>query len=95
MLNDATIGDLLDSKRLTGVKPPSVLPEDTLIEIASVMDRGHTPVVLVLDRDGAFHGVVTLSRVLAAVARAAGQDSPLVERRMARDVLDGEDLNRP
>ena len=37
-LNRATIGELLEAKRLTATKPPSVLPEDTLIEIASVMD---------------------------------------------------------
>src|SRR5690349_24248902 len=36
-LNRATIGELLEAKKLSAVKPPSVLPEDTLIEIASVM----------------------------------------------------------
>ncbi len=51
-LNRATIGELLEAKRLTATKPPSVLPEDTLIEIASAMDAGHTPVILVIDRDG-------------------------------------------
>ena len=61
-LNRATIGELLEAKRLTGTKPPSVLPEDTLIEIASAMDEAHTPVILVIDRDGAFHGVITMSR---------------------------------
>lgn len=90
-LNTATIGQLLDAKRLTAVKPPSVLPEDTLIEIASVMDSGHTPLVLVTDRLGDYHGVITLSRVLAAVAAAAGQDSPLVQRRLAQDVLHHSD----
>ncbi len=49
-LNRATIGELLEAKRLTGTKPPSVLPEDTLIEIASAMDAAHTPVILVIDR---------------------------------------------
>ena len=87
VLNRATIGELLEAKRLTATKPPSVLPEDTLIEIASVMDAGHTPVILVIDRDGAYHGVITLSRVLAAIATAAGQDSLLVRRRLERDVL--------
>jgi CBS domain-containing protein len=90
VLNRATIGELLEAKRLSAVKPPSVLPEDTLIEIASVMDSGHTPVTLVVDRDGTFHGVITLSRVLAAIATAAGQDSPLVRRRLERDVLHRE-----
>jgi CBS domain-containing protein len=89
-LNRTTIGELLDAKRLTGAKPPSVLPEDTLIEIASAMDRAHTPVILVIDDDG-FHGVITLSRVLAAIATAAGQDSPLVRRRLERDVIQRRD----
>jgi hypothetical protein len=31
--------------------------------------------------------VITMSRVLAAIATAAGQDSPLVRRRLERDVL--------
>jgi CBS domain-containing protein len=91
VLNDATIGELVEAKRLTATKPPSVLPEDTLIEIASVMDSSHTPVVLVLDDEGAYHGVVTLSRVLAAIATAAGQESPLVRRRLERDLLPRDD----
>ncbi len=90
-LNRATIGGLLEAKRLTATKPPSVHPEDTLIEIASVMDAGRTPVILVIDRDGGFHGVITLSRVLAAIATAAGQGSPLVRRRLERDVLHTDD----
>jgi CBS domain-containing protein len=86
-LNEATLGELLDAKRLTATKPPSVLPEDTLIEIASAMDSGHLPLILVTGRDGEHHGVITLSRVLAAVATAAGQDSQLVRQRLERDVL--------
>ena len=91
VLNEATIGELLEAKRLTGLKPPSVLPEDTLIEAASAMDCGHTPVILVIDRGGSFFGVITLSRLLAAIATAAGQDSPLVRRRLERDVLHRDD----
>ena len=86
-LNRTTIGELLEAKRLTATKPPSVQPEDTLIEIASAMDEAHTPLILVVDADGAFHGAITLSRVLAAIATAAGQDSPLVRRRLERDLL--------
>jgi CBS domain-containing protein len=86
-LNRATIGELLDAKRLTAHKPPSVLPEDTLIEVASVMDGGHLPLVLVTDRSGDYHGAITMSRVLAAIATAAGQDSDLVRQRLERDVL--------
>ena len=87
LLNEATIGSLLDAKRLSASKPPSVQPEDTLIEIASVMDSGHTPLALVVDHDGGFHGVITLSRVLAAVAAAAGQNTPGVRSRIERDLL--------
>ena len=43
VLNKATIGELLEAKRLAARKPPSVLPEDTLIEMASVMDRVTCP----------------------------------------------------
>ncbi len=91
VLNKATIAELVDAKKLTATKPPSVLPEDTLIEIASVMDSGHTPVVLVVDRDGGYHGVITLSRVLAAIAAAAGQDTALVRRRIEQDIVGAED----
>ena len=51
------------------------------------MDDGHLPLVLVTDRDGGYHGAITMSRVLAAIAAAAGQDSDLVRRRLERDVL--------
>jgi CBS domain-containing protein len=91
VLNEATVGELLEAKKLTGHKPPSVLPDDTLIEAASVMDTGHTPLILVMDRGGTFFGVITLSRLLAAIATAAGQDSPLVRRRLERDLLHRED----
>lgn len=92
VLNEATIGDLIAAKRLTATEPPSVLPEDTLIEVASVMDSARSPVILVIDREGGFHGVITMSRVLAAVAQAAGQDSPLVRDRLERDVLHRDTL---
>lgn len=94
-LNSTTIGELLDAKELTGVKPPSVLPEDTLIEVASAMDEGHTPLVLVIDRDDTYSGVVTLSRLLAAIATNAGQGSDLVRHRLERDIIDRpEDMRR-
>ncbi|GAA1750255.1 CBS domain-containing protein [Nostocoides vanveenii] len=87
-LNTVTIGELLDAKRLKAAQVPSVLPEDTLIEIATVMDQGHYPVVLVRERDQSYRGVVTMSRVLAAIATAAGQDSDLVRRRLQRDIIE-------
>lgn len=86
-LNQATIGDLLDDDKLKDLHAPTVLPEDTLLEIASAMDESHSPVLVVRDRQGAFHGVVTMSRVLAAVATAAGQDSDLIRRRLEKDII--------
>lgn len=87
-LNTVTLGELLDAKRLKPAHVPSVLPEDTLIEIATVMDQGHYPVVLVRERDQTYRGVVTMSRVLAAIATAAGQDSDLVRRRLQHDIIE-------
>ncbi len=57
-LNRATVGELLDAQRLKASKPPSVLPEDTLIEVASVMVEEHHPLILVIDREGRYHGTV-------------------------------------
>lgn len=91
-LNDSTIGELLDSDRLSGAEPPSVLPEDTLVEVAAAMSDAHSPAILVRDRDGTFHGVVTMSRALAAIALAAGQQSPLITRRLEQDLGPEKDL---
>ncbi len=87
-LNTVTLGDLLDAKRITARTLPSVLPEDTLLEIGSVMDEGNHPVIVVRDRSGAYRGVLTVSRVLAAIATAAGQDSDLVRHRLERDLIE-------
>ncbi|NHA68839.1 CBS domain-containing protein [Phycicoccus flavus] len=86
-LNRSTIGELLDESRLTPDDTPSVLPEDTLLEIASAMDEHHSPMLVVRDRDGVFHGVITMSRVVAAIAAAAGQDSDLIRRRLEKDII--------
>ena len=88
LLNTTTIGELLDSRRLQGRQPPSVLPEDTLIEIASQMVEERHPLLLVRDRDGTYRGTILMSRVIAAVAEAAGQTSPRMRTRLERDVVD-------
>ncbi|MCA0178307.1 MAG: CBS domain-containing protein [Actinobacteria bacterium] len=67
---------------------PKVNPDDTLIEIASMMDENHTPLIVVMAQESGYLGVVTMTRVLAAIARAAGEDSDLVRRRLDRDIID-------
>lgn len=87
-LNTVTLGELIDAKRLSITKLPSVLPEDTLIEIASVMDSGHHPVIVVRERGGTYRGVLTMTRVLAAIATKAGEDSELVRHRLESDIIE-------
>ncbi|MFZ1288291.1 MAG: CBS domain-containing protein [Candidatus Phosphoribacter sp.] len=86
-LNDTTIGQLLDAKVITPKAPARVFPDDTLVELASIMVEGRHPMVLVIDHDGTYRGTIMTSRVLAAIASLAGQDSQLVRRRLERDVI--------
>lgn len=86
-LNEATIGQLIDDRRLVANELPTVLPEDTLIEIAAAMVVGRLPLIAVREAGGTYRGVITMSRVLAAIAAAAGQDSDLIRRRLERDLL--------
>jgi CBS domain-containing protein len=74
-LGDHRLGELLDSGDVVRRELPSVLPEDTLIEIAVLMVQSRSPVVLVRDRErhgGGYHGVVTLSALTATMLRLAG-----------------------
>lgn len=61
-LSGKTIRDLLPTK-------PQQIPvaeaHDTIIEVAEVMARTHSPLVTVV-KDGKLHGVITASRLLAA-----------------------------
>ncbi len=66
-----TVAELLDSDEIKTRSLPSVLPEDTLVEIATVMVDTHSPLVVVRDRDGTYSGVITFARTMAAVAAAA------------------------
>ncbi len=67
-LRQHTIGELLDADRVTAFQPPSVLPVDTLIEIATVMAVGHHPMILCLDTDGTYHGAITMAQVMGLLA---------------------------
>lgn len=87
-LTEVTIDDLLARREVAVIEPPSVLPEDTILEVASLMAQGRHQLILCRDRDGTFVGTVMLSRVFAILARRAGEDSPLVERRLSRDLVD-------
>lgn len=86
-LNNTTIGELLDSQKLVAKALPSVLPEDTVLEVAAIMVADHAPLIVVRAEDGTYHGAVMLSRALAAIATRAGQDSELMRRRLQRDIL--------
>jgi CBS domain-containing protein len=89
-LADRTVGDLLADREVMR-DLPSVLPEDTLIEIAEVMVRRHSPVIVVRDKQGVYHGAITFSRTMAAVAAAAGADTKAVQERLANDLVPGEE----
>ncbi len=62
------VRDLMPSKQFLPRRDrdrPVVAPDDTLIEVASVMSRQHSPVVAVVD-DGQVLGVITVHRLLGA-----------------------------
>lgn len=86
-LTTVTLGDLIDANRLTPAQLPQVEPDATVVEIVSAMSELHYPLIVVADQ-ARFHGVVTMSRVLAAIAQAAGQDSDLIRRRLDKDIID-------
>jgi CBS domain-containing protein len=63
--------DRLSGKKIRDVLPtkrqhvPVVDAGDTIIEVAEVMARLHSPLVIVV-KNGTLHGVITASRLLAA-----------------------------
>ncbi len=75
-LEGKTVAELLDSDDIKTQSLPSVLPEDTLVEIATVMIDKHSPLVVVRDRDGSYSGVITFARTMAAIATAAQRGQP-------------------
>lgn len=66
-----TVGDCLPSPV---AKPTSVPPEATLLEIATVMARKHSPLIAVVDQNGILVGAVTLERLLTSLAVAGHGD---------------------
>ncbi len=82
-LADHTIADLLTGDGVDRQDIPSVLPEDTLVEIATVMVVSHTPLVIVRGKNGDYHGAITFSKTMAAIAAAAGHENTSVTARLA------------
>ncbi|MBJ8348330.1 CBS domain-containing protein [Antrihabitans sp. YC2-6] len=66
-----TVGDCLPSPV---AKPATVPPEATLLEIATVMAKKHSPLIAVVDRHGKLVGAVTLERLLTSLAVAGPGD---------------------
>lgn len=94
-LGRRTVGDLLDDDEVTPSELPQVQPEDTLVEIASVMVREHSSLVVVRDEEGTSSGVVTLPRVMAAVLRAAGREDERVTQTLMHDLADLDSPHAP
>ncbi len=94
-LGRRTVGDLLDDDEVTPSELPQVQPDDTLVEIASVMVREHSSLVVVRDDEGVSSGVVTLPRVMAAVVRAAGREDDRVRQTLTYDLADLDSPHAP
>ncbi|MFI7586291.1 CBS domain-containing protein [Spongisporangium articulatum] len=71
-MREHRLGELRDAEQLTTRRVVTVLPEDTVIEIAAAMWEESTPLVLVRGRGGEYHGVVTLARLAAALLEYGG-----------------------
>ena len=65
-LRDKAVRAMLP-EHLTDV--PAAKADDTIIEVAALMARLHSPLIAVM-KDGKLHGVITASRVLAAALNA-------------------------
>lgn len=72
-LRGRTVAALLEADDVRTTALPSVLPDDTLIEIAAVMIDKRSPVVVVRDKGGRYFGAITFARTMAAIAAAAGE----------------------
>jgi CBS domain-containing protein len=59
-LGGKTLRELLPQRQLT---PPAVNADDTIIEVAAMMERLQSPLIAVM-KQGRLHGVITTSRLL-------------------------------
>lgn len=94
-LGRRTVADLLDDDEVTAKELPQVEPQDTLVEIAAVMVREKSSLVVVRDDEGRSTGVVTLARVMAAVLSAAGQADARTRHTLAHDLAELDSPHAP
>ena len=66
-----TVGDCLPNQ---ATKPATVPLQATLLEVATLMARQHSPLVAVVDEKGILVGAVTLERLLTSLAVAGPGD---------------------
>ncbi|MFE6610921.1 CBS domain-containing protein [Amycolatopsis sp. NPDC057786] len=64
-LGNLTVGDCAPAR---AVKPVIVRADATLLEIAALMARQHSPLVAVVDHHGVLLGAVTLERLVTSLA---------------------------
>ncbi|RZQ60171.1 CBS domain-containing protein [Amycolatopsis suaedae] len=64
-LGNLTVGDCLPRQPL---RPVTVPASATLLEVAALMARAHSPLVAVVDTDGVLTGAITLERLLVSLA---------------------------
>ncbi|MFD1546033.1 CBS domain-containing protein [Nonomuraea guangzhouensis] len=70
-LGDLTVGDCLPRQP---ARPVTVALDATLLEVAALMARLRSPLVAVVDRDGALVGAITLERLLTNLALSGLDD---------------------
>ncbi len=71
-LGGKTVRELLPRHQLT--PPPAVHADDTIIEVAALMERQRSPLVAVM-KQGKLHGVITASRLLEVALTCGLPDS--------------------
>ena len=67
-LGDRTVGDCVPRPPMKPVKPVTVRSDATLLEVAALMARQHSPLVAVVDDGGALVGAITLERLITSLA---------------------------
>ncbi|XVS61612.1 CBS domain-containing protein [Actinosynnema sp. CA-299493] len=67
--DDLTVGDCAPRRP---VKPVTARADATLLEVAALMARLHSPLVAVVDAAGALLGAVTLERLITSLAVFGG-----------------------